>query len=757
MWKPKLTFITLHYLYIIAIGILVLIILYPNGNISSTDAYFFGVSGSTESGLNPVDVNDLRLYQQLTIYFIPFLGNMQVVSIFIVIIRLIWFRRYLGVKLEKSQKHRASTVPIGNGISDVAVAKDKLIFPPQRSRSWAEGERAVDKQRSLSVNLAAPEKVNTDTSTQQYPESLITRALALAATEDIRKTRSHTPEGRSHAPVSPTHVTFAPGADNDPDSTFLPQRVQSSDEDLAPWDEKRGRAITFHEGRKLDLMRSRSSEGVDGSVRFRKRLGSLSDGPPDPKSLHRVVSNLFELGAGDVPGQRHNGVPLRRTSTSESSRSRSRARETNRRHSRAEKLKLSANAIIGRNSNFSNLTTEDQDRLGGIEYRSLKLLLKFVLGYVFGLHFIGAICLIPWIHLTPEPKYRRYLADCGLNSTWWAIYSAGTMANNLGFTLTPDSMISFRDAVFPILVMTILAYAGHTFYPVGLRILIWTFSKILPRNHKMQEPLHFLLEHPRRCYTLLFPARQTWILAGILIALNIVDVILIICLDLDNPEVTAVPLAPRFISSIFQAASSRHTGTLTYNLANVNPGVQFSLLVMMYVSIFPIALSVRSSNTYEETSLGIFQSDEEDPSKANDSKSYLKAHVRNQLSFDLWYIFLGCFCICCSEADKIMDTNDPAFQVFPVFFEVASAYGNVGLSLGHPSVTTSFSGKFNTFSKLVICAMMIRGRHRGLPVRLDRAILLPSDKFSINDIESRPRESRNISKRLPKLKLAHTQ
>lgn len=339
-----------------------------------------------------------------------------------------------------------------------------------------------------------------------------------------------------------------------------------------------------------------------------------------------------------------------------------------------------------------------------------------------------------------------------------AIYSAGTMSNNLGFTLTPDSMITFRDAVFPITVMTILAYAGHTFYPVCLRVLIWTMSKLYRKDHKIQEPLRFLLDHPHRCYTLLFPSRPTWILAGILVALNIVDVILIICLDLDNPEITVVPLAPRFISSIFQAASSRHTGTSTFNLANVSPGVQFSLLVMMYVSIFPIAISVRSSNTYEESSLGIYQDDEDPGSFAEEGgKSYLRAHVRNQLSFDLWYIFLGTFCICCAEADRIMDETDPTFQVFPVFFEVASAYGNVGLSLGHPRSNTSFSGQFKVFSKLVICAMMIRGRHRGLPVRLDRAIMLPSDKFSVIDEEASPANKTEGAKQLPKLKQFHTQ
>lgn len=41
---------------------------------------------------------------------------------------------------------------------------------------------------------------------------------------------------------------------------------------------------------------------------------------------------------------------------------------------------LSRQATIGRNSQFRNLTSHDLEVLGGIEYRSLKLLLKIVTG-----------------------------------------------------------------------------------------------------------------------------------------------------------------------------------------------------------------------------------------------------------------------------------------------------------------------------------------------------------------------------------------
>lgn len=146
----------------------------------------------------------------------------------------------------------------------------------------------------------------------------------------------------------------------------------------------------------------------------------------------------------------------------------------------------------------------------------------------------------------------------------------------------------------------------------------------------------------------------------------------------------------------------------------------------MYISIFPIAFSIRASNTYEEQTVGKYGGDDvlDDKQKGT---SYLLTHARNQLSFDLWWIMLGVFLIVIAESDRVADNADPSFSVFAILFEVVSGYGNVGLSLGYPTVNTSLSGKFSVVSKLIICAMMIRGRHRGLPYSLDRAIMLPGD------------------------------
>jgi hypothetical protein len=95
---------------------------------------------------------------------------------------------------------------------------------------------------------------------------------------------------------------------------------------------------------------------------------------------------------------------------------------------------LSREVTIGRNSIFHNLSSKDREELGGIEYKSLKLLLKIIIGkswtdcpresiliivgYYLCLHSLGAISLIAWIHNAPE-KYVKYIGECGQDTSWW--------------------------------------------------------------------------------------------------------------------------------------------------------------------------------------------------------------------------------------------------------------------------------------------------------------------------------------------------
>lgn len=111
------------------------------------------------------------------------------------------------------------------------------------------------------------------------------------------------------------------------------------------------------------------------------------------------------------------------------------------------------------------------------------------------------------------------------------IFTSASLFNDLGFTLTPNSMISFQEAVLPLLLGSFLIIIGNTGFPCMLRFIIWLISILVPEKSGISDELNFLLDHPRRCFTLLFPNSATWWLFWILVILNGVDIVFFIILD----------------------------------------------------------------------------------------------------------------------------------------------------------------------------------------------------------------------------------
>lgn len=406
---------------------------------------------------------------------------------------------------------------------------------------------------------------------------------------------------------------------------------------------------------------------------------------------------------------------------------------------------LSYAPTLGRNSEFIDLTEDQREELGGIEYRSLKTLAKVLIGYNFFFTVFGIVILTPWI--VRSAQYSAVVKSIDETPGWWGVFTAFSMFTDLGFTLTPDSMISFQQAALPLIVGCFLIVIGNTGFPIMLRFIIWICMKLTPKTPGVWEEFRFLLDHPRRCFTLLFPRKATWWLFMVLVILNAIDLIFFVILDLKDPTVTSLPGGFQFLDGLFQAVSTRTAGFACVNLADLHPGIQVSYLIMMYISVFPIAISVRKTNVYEEKSLGIYHdevaahmADQDGDDNAPLDRSYIGSHLRRQLSFDLWYVFLGLFFICIIEGGRIENQAEPGFTTFSVLFEIVSAYGTVGLSLGYPGTNASFSAQFKPLSKLIIVAMMLRGRHRGLPYALDQAIMLPGDGLTDDKVREEMRE-----------------
>ncbi len=122
--------------------------------------------------------------------------------------------------------------------------------------------------------------------------------------------------------------------------------------------------------------------------------------------------------------------------------------------------------------------------------------------------------------------------------------------------------------------------------------------------------------------------------------------------------------------------------------------------------------------------------------------SLVSQQVRGQLSHDVWWIALTLFLIALIETRHSLE--DPAtYSVFTILFEIVSGYTNIGISIGLPDQSYSFSGGMYTGSKIVMIFVMLRGRHRGLPVALDRAVRLPGKKLA--EYEEEDAEIRSMS------------
>ncbi|KAI9676440.1 MAG: low affinity potassium transporter [Caeruleum heppii] len=733
------------------------------------DALFFASGASTQSGLNSIDVNLISTYQQIIIYLIPMIANPIFIHSFVVFVRLYWFEKRFENIVQESRNYRRSrsrnkTQTVDdrdlNRVEKGVEGRSITVLHPETRATGNSYMPGIEEERPaaddpLVKTLAKSSQGSTSESGGTLDDAasgsgVLRQSTSPTALRDItfadEKSPSADPESDTRVPGQrPTehHIAFLENQRNPRDKGTLripgPRDFDRGDmpQTLVAEQEEDGGIL---DGKATNVTAS-SNEARPSRDDFQHR-GDTADGNDDDQPVRRNITidepdhpaartktNSFSLRfrsarplgrvGPSTPGSANFPAQLRaRTGTFSSFRSTQSARDPI--------PYLSWTPTIGRNSAFIDLTEEQREELGGIEYRALKTLAIILVGYFVGFHLLGVVCLFPWIKRSGT--YSSIVREVGQSPSWWGIFTPASLFNDLGYTITPDSMISFQKAVFPLLLGSFLIIIGNTGFPCMLRFIIWSLSKVVPYGSGIWEELRFLLDHPRRCFTLLFPSKATWWLFWILVILNSVDLLLFVILDLNDNTVISLSPGIRVLDGWFQATATRTAGFSVVNLADLHPAVQVSYLIMMYISVFPIAISVRRTNVYEEKSLGIYSNKEEQDADEKEP-SYVGAHLRRQLSFDLWYVFLGLFLIAIVEGHRIENTNDYAFTTFSVLFEIVSAYGTVGLSLGYPGANASFSSQFSVISKLVIIAMMIRGRHRGLPYQLDRAILLPSESL----------------------------
>ncbi|OTA34255.1 hypothetical protein BTJ68_06753 [Hortaea werneckii EXF-2000] len=703
---PPLNFITIHYLYFTLTCLASALVFWgsstPFKQVSFTDSLFLTISAMTLAGLNTVNLSELNTFQQFLLFILIMLGSAIWVSSFVVLVRKHAFEK----KFEDL----------------VARARAKS----DRSRSRSRIRRVLTRRTSETrgnddENNEMHERQGSDDSEEKAtPEDQQGSEPQMYSTLDGARERSQTPPARRGGP------------EMNGISSITGQPVPESDDDESK------------------ISRGRNRIAFRDDVRFSPRAG------PQPRELRRRSSNVFSMNGVGARPMRSLAVstsvddPLPRIPLQPA--------KTEGKHDISRYFE-SAAGWVSRNSQFHGLSQDEREKLGGCEYRALYFLAWLVPAYFVMWQLLGALGCASWVAYHAREKAEQN----GLNPWWVGAFNAVSAFNNSGMSLLDANMVAFQRSYYMLLTMGLLILAGNTCFPIFLRFIIWTMWKTIENPFAAErwfkgEPwderrrtLRFLLDHPRRCFTNLFPSQHTWWLLLSVITLNVVDWAAFEILNINNKKLeSGLETRYRVIDGLFQAFAVRSGGFYVVSIPTLRISLQVLYVVMMYISVYPVVITMRNSNVYEERSLGIYADDDEegeDGDAADGEKSnshseparnsgfllrraktirdhfiaggaaaathesnghFVRQQLRAQLAHDAWWIVLALFLIMIVESSSF-DRNPVVYSVFNFIFEVVSAYGCVGISVGVPWAYYSFSGSWHTLSKLILCAVMLRG------------------------------------------------
>ncbi|KAI7898077.1 cation transport protein-domain-containing protein [Cokeromyces recurvatus] len=406
----------------------------------------------------------------------------------------------------------------------------------------------------------------------------------------------------------------------------------------------------------------------------------------------------------------------------------------------------------------SQLTRQQRYRLGGAEYRAIDFLTHLVPLFYFGNVILFSFLTRIYIACSNYAQgVLRTSNNKPINPWLFSFFSSMSSFNNLGLIPLDASMVPFQSAPCMLILSMLLILMGNTAYAICLRFIIWVLYKMTPKSYVIRrETFRYLLDHPRRCYTTLFPATQTRWLLIVLIGITMVEFMAFVVLNYWLPVLKGIDWGSRVLDGLFQSVATRNAGYAVVDLMKLNPGTQIIFIVAMYISVYPVAISMRNSNVYQERALGIYSNQDENMEYLEMSSSsahrQLKRHstmssiattsrkilrkpnffvmtqIQHQLTSEICWVIASIFAICVIESEAILSVSP--ITMSSIIYECVSAFGNVGASLGYPNTSTSQSQQYHTLS---------------LPASIDRAVLLPSEQLEQKEKEDHMIRRKNAS------------
>lgn len=299
--------------------------------------------------------------------------------------------------------------------------------------------------------------------------------------------------------------------------------------------------------------------------------------------------------------------------------------------------------------------------------KDVKTLIKSIFFYALTIEFAGALVLfLHWHNKFPWAK--------GL---FHSIFHSISAFCNAGFSLFSDSFVSFRNDAWVNITLIFLIVLG------GMGFLVL---------QEMKEIIFGLVK--RRKFQVSLHAKMV---LGMTLFLIVFSFLFFFFIE-RNHSLQNYTLKEKIFSSLFQVITPRTAGFNTIDLSTIGYASVFLLILLMFIGASPGS----TGGGVKTSTIGVIFAFLKSKVTARNSVNIFYRTLPFELITKAFIVVMLSLCVV-SISSFILFLVQQEASMHEVLFEVFSAFGTVGLSLG-------FTSKLNTAGKIVIILTMYIGR-----------------------------------------------
>ena len=404
--------------------------------------------------------------------------------------------------------------------------------------------------------------------------------------------------------------------------------------------------------------------------------------------------------------------------------------------------------------------------LEGPEFLGYHFSVGLALAYYVTIVFAGFVAFWSW-GAAVSGSSMDILTRNGVSSIpWFSAYHSLALFTTSGMMMITDNMVQFGRDKFFVVTSGVIASLGFSFYPLGFRVFVIVAHAAIPSSWSASKAaVRDILDHPRKYTSHLFSPRGTLVLA--LMSFLTQSALFIVHLIFELKATYFISLFPAISDSVmngwFSSVMVYNAGFNTFDLSYLNQGSIIFMMMCMWLTGRPFYLGIAMTAVDDGLSEDRHAISQKAPPSA---WKRVLADFIEMLRTDMCVGVICAMLICFVDSDLIVSSiNGPTpsvgsqsyIGIVPIMFDLSSAYGNVGLSLGYPGTVTSSCAVLSPFSKLVVIFMCTHGYCMGiypsslvnleLPAGVDGSDV--AAQGSSQKEASRLEESFEIVKRLP--------